>query len=66
MKPYALASGERDYEESDEGEQTLTGGLDAKIALSSALNLDITLNTDCAQVESDQAQVNDQSRTPTD
>lgn len=57
LKPYALASGERDYEE-DSSDETITGGLDAKIALSSALNLDITVNTDFAQVESDQAQVN--------
>ena len=53
-----LAGGERDYEESIEGEATITGGLDAKISLSSALNLDITVNTDFAQVESDQEQVN--------
>ena len=58
LKPYALGGGERDYEASDDTEATLTGGLDAKISLSSALNLDITVNTDFAQVESDQEQVN--------
>jgi len=58
LKPYALASGERDYENASDAEQTFTGGLDAKIAMSSALNLDITVNTDFAQVESDQQQVN--------
>ncbi len=58
LKPYALGGAQRDYEESDTAEATITGGLDAKISLSSALNLDITLNTDFAQVESDQEQVN--------
>ena len=58
LKPYALGGAERDYDESDAAEGTITGGLDAKIALSSALNLDITVNTDFAQVESDQQQVN--------
>ena len=58
LKPYALGGAERDYQESDAAEATLTFGLDAKFALSSALNLDITVNTDFAQVESDQEQVN--------
>ena len=33
-------------------------GLDAKVSLGSNLNLDVTLNTDFAQVEADQQQVN--------
>jgi hypothetical protein len=57
LKPYVLSGGERDFD-APEGEIEATGGLDAKIALSSALNLDLTLNTDFAQVEADQEQVN--------
>jgi hypothetical protein len=57
LKPYGLEGASRDYDEPDD-ELELTGGLDAKLALSSALNLDLTVNTDFAQVESDQEQVN--------
>ena len=43
-----------------EGERETTGdyGLDAKVALGSNLNLDLTVNTDFAQVEADEQQVN--------
>ena len=57
LKPYGLEGASRDYDEPDD-ELELTGGLDAKLAISSALNLDLTVNTDFAQVESDQEQVN--------
>jgi hypothetical protein len=57
LKPYGLAGAERDFDESDERMEA-TGGIDAKIGLSSAFNLDLTLNTDFAQVEADQQQVN--------
>ncbi len=57
LKPFGLEGASRDYDEPDD-ELELTAGLDAKLALSSALNLDLTVNTDFAQVESDQAQVN--------
>jgi hypothetical protein len=57
LKPFGLEGASRDYEAGDD-ELELTGGLDAKLALSSALNLDLTVNTDFAQVESDQEQVN--------
>jgi len=58
LKPYALGGIERDYENAEDAEPNITAGLDAKVALSSSINLDLTLNTDFAQVESDQQQVN--------
>ncbi len=57
LKPFGLEGASREYDEADR-ELELAFGLDAKIALSSALNLDLTANTDFAQVESDQQQVN--------
>ncbi|HEY7699237.1 MAG TPA: DUF5916 domain-containing protein, partial [Vicinamibacteria bacterium] len=57
LKPFGLEGASRDFDEPDD-ELELTGGLDAKLALSSSLNLDLTVNTDFAQVESDQTQVN--------
>ncbi len=57
LKPYGLEGASRNYEESND-ELELAFGLDAKLAMSSALNLDLTVNTDFAQVESDQQQVN--------
>jgi hypothetical protein len=57
LKPYGLEGASRDFDEAGD-ELEITGGLDAKLALSSSLNLDLTVNTDFAQVESDQEQVN--------
>lgn len=56
LKPFGVV-GLTDGEEV-EREVVPDGGLDAKIALSSNLNLDLTLNTDFAQVEADEQQVN--------
>lgn len=63
LKPYALARGvERQF--GPGGEQTgasSTGGklgLDAKVAVTSALTADLTLNTDFAQAEVDQQVIN--------
>ena len=56
LKPFAV-SGLTDGEQV-EREAVLDGGLDAKIALGSNLNLDLTVNTDFAQVEADEQQVN--------
>ena len=58
LKPYALSGAEQDFETSTDTDLSLTGGLDAKIALSGSMNLDLTVNTDFAQVKSDQQQVN--------
>ncbi len=57
--PYVLAGGRK-----DRGETRLAGsrfgdvGLDVKYGVASGLNLDLTLNTDFAQVEVDEQQVN--------
>ena len=59
LTPYVLAGGEQ-----VRGERALDGsgfgdvGLDVKYGVSSGLNLDVTLNTDFAQVEVDEQQVN--------
>ena len=58
LRPFTLGRGERDYENAESADGDVTAGLDAKVALSASLNLDITLNTDFAQAESDQQQVN--------
>ncbi len=55
LKPFGV-SGIRSS--GGEREGTLDGGLDAKVALGSNLNLDVTVNTDFAQVEADEQQVN--------
>ena len=44
--------------EGDERAGTADLGLDAKVSLGSNLNLDVTVNTDFAQVEADEQQVN--------
>lgn len=59
VKPYALGGAERDYLlESEDAELRTDVGLDAKVAVSPTLMADFTVNTDFAQVESDQSQVN--------
>ncbi len=45
-------------EEGMEREASFDGAFDAKVALGSNLNLDVTVNTDFAQVEADEQQVN--------
>jgi len=55
LKPFGVAG------ITGEGEErvgTTDLGLDAKVSLGSNLNLDVTLNTDFAQVEADEQQVN--------
>lgn len=58
LKPFALGGGERDYETDEDADVTREIGLDAKVALTPTLVADLTLNTDFAQVEADQQQVN--------
>ena len=55
LKPFGIGGVTGDDEERA---GTADAGLDAKIAISSNLNLDLTLNTDFAQVEADEQQVN--------
>lgn len=58
--PYGIAGGGLDYE-NDTITTSLNAGLDAKIAVTSSLNLDLTINPDFSQVEVD-VQVTNLSR----
>lgn len=59
VKPYVLGEAGRDYVEQPDGDVAWDGaiGLDAKLGLSSGLVVDLTINTDFAQVEADDEQV---------
>jgi hypothetical protein len=56
--PYSAVKVARDYEEQTPTKSTFGIGGDAKIALTSALNLDLTINPDFSQVETDQQVTN--------
>jgi len=56
--PYALTSFSKDYADNKNLVAKVTGGVDAKIAVSSALNLDLTVNPDFSQVDADKQVVN--------
>lgn len=56
--PYVLGSTSRNHEEGEYTEVNGNIGFDAKIAVSSSLNLDLTVNPDFSQVEVDQQVVN--------
>lgn len=56
--PYVLGSVAKDHEAGTNYEPDGNFGFDAKIAVSSALNLDLTINPDFSQVEVDQQVVN--------
>ncbi len=57
--PYTLGSFDADYEESPtERNYNARVGTDAKVALSSSLNLDLTINPDFSQVDVDQQVTN--------
>jgi len=63
--PYVLAGLQQDFELNEEGsaytaqlDPTTEAGFDLKYSLTSNLTLDLTLNTDFAQVEADDEQVN--------
>ena len=61
--PYAIANVNRDFDNPEQSKASLTAdfGGDAKIAVTSGLNLDVTVNPDFSQVEVDE-QVTDLSR----
>ena len=59
--PYTAFKVGKNYEEETPTETKFTVGGDAKLALSSAMNLDLTINPDFSQVEADQ-QVTDLDR----
>jgi hypothetical protein len=56
--PYTLGSYNKDKENDQASEFKNNFGLDAKIAITSSLNLDLTVNPDFSQVEVDRQQVN--------
>ena len=58
--PFAAGGASRDFEGAPSGNTELAGGLggDAKVAVSSGLNLDLTVNPDFSQVEVDRQVIN--------
>lgn len=58
--PYISGALNRDYKDTTQTEAATGGniGLDAKIAITSSLNLDVTINPDFSQVEVDKQQTN--------
>lgn len=56
--PYMLAGASNDFEVGNKTDKILRGGLDAKIALNSQLNLDATINPDFSQVDVDEQNTN--------
>lgn len=56
--PYVLASTARDFSRPDRPAPEATVGGDAKVALTSSLNLDLTVNPDFSQVEVDRQVTN--------
>lgn len=56
--PYLTAKATRDYETSDKFAWKGNAGLDAKMILSTSMNLDLTVNPDYSQVEVDRQQTN--------
>ncbi len=58
LRPYFLGGLENDLNTDFDTDRLSDIGLDTKIALTANLTLDLTLNTDFAQVETDEEQVN--------
>ena len=56
--PYTLVSTVKDFESQQSAENTLRVGGDAKVAVSSSLNLDVTINPDFSQVDVDEQVTN--------
>ncbi len=56
--PYITGKATRDYEADNKTKFSGNAGLDAKMILSSSLNLDLTINPDYSQVEVDKQQTN--------
>jgi len=56
--PYALTGMTRDYQHRTPMNNRFNAGLDAKIAITSSLNLDLTVNPDFSQVDVDQQVTN--------
>jgi hypothetical protein len=58
LMPYAISSANRNFTPGAEVDGNADWGIDAKVGVTSSLNLDLTYNTDFAQVEVDEQQVN--------
>lgn len=58
LVPFTTTSISHDFEGNEDRKTKLDAGLDAKIAVSSSLNLDVTVNPDFSQVEVDQQVTN--------
>ena len=56
--PYGLGAGGRDYSLEGETQSNFDFGVDAKVGVTPSLNIDLTYNTDFAQVEVDDQQIN--------
>ena len=56
--PYALTSISKDYADNKGVAVKVNAGVDAKIAVTSSLNLDVTLNPDFSQVDADKQVIN--------
>lgn len=56
--PYALGSADRDFETEDDLDADGDFGVDVKYSVTPSLTLDLTYNTDFAQVEVDEQQIN--------
>ncbi|GAB3783395.1 hypothetical protein GCM10028818_41320 [Spirosoma horti] len=56
--PYALSGMNRDYQNGVPTQNRFDAGLDAKVAITSSLNLDLTVNPDFSQVDVDQQVTN--------
>lgn len=56
--PFVTSGVSKNYEEGGQEEYNFDAGFDAKVALSSSLNLDLTYNPDFSQVEVDQQVTN--------
>ena len=58
MLPYVVASANRNFGSNVETDFDSAWGMDSKISITGGLNLDLTYNTDFAQVEVDTQQIN--------
>ncbi len=58
VMPYALGQNNKVKGETSSSESDSNFGLDAKVSVSSTMTLDLTYNTDFAQVEADDQQIN--------
>jgi hypothetical protein len=58
IKPFTLTGVQRDYNQSEHYEEKLNLGIDARYLITPNLTAALTWNTDFAQVEADQEQVN--------